>query len=606
MKGNKFIIVALGFFLMAGLFAPLAIGENDSLNVVMTVADRNYSVGDTITIQLRVYDKGVLTDAPDTSNVYVGMSTHHNHNNPSNLTVTKQSTGIYQTTYTVTGANNNNHLYFFYEVTVTNDYEEGELVIHVYSIQDKVDITIGGQESVPAYPGDVLVATVLVRTGETPIPITGFTQLYLEAPDGTRQNLSHTIRETGIYDVNVIAPAVSISGLYQVVAQPLGVGVTDRAYIHLNVLDVWYHKISTSGNTVSFEVCVANSEGAPVDGANFFIQRMWSNAIYMGVTNASGKSLVHVTDIAGSVSFTGYVLAGGLNQTIQGAVFNTVAEQPDHNDFDIMWEGTETIFKPNTQVTVPYGAYDARVPASGKTIFYYVTASGTDFAVFGNGGNHVEAVREVIASGSVVTDNLGKFNIAFRTPTVQSAISVRLEVPLDNADFQGRDYDLDDDKYYAVWDGVEFYAYQGKLDGDGGVSLNIGSFQPGKAGQVTINPDAALGDPIYALWGVGESSIEDMANYDPEWMCWVPAGSVIQLSIDEDGKYQGDFLLPEFIEDQDVTVLAGYVDSDGIPHFDAKTASPGSDLPWLWIIIIIIIIVAVIAVIAVAKAKMVI
>jgi hypothetical protein len=95
-----------------------------------------------------------------------------------------------------------------------------------------------------------------------------------------------------------------------------------------------------------------------------------------------------------------------------------------------------------------------------------------------------------------------------------------------------------------------------------------------------------------------------MDSYDPEWISWIPAGNIILLQENEKGKLEGTFLLPEFIKGQDVTVATGYADSDGTPHFDVKTASPGSNIPWLWIGIIVIIIVVVIVIIVVGKEKM--
>ncbi len=612
MKGNKLFIMGMAMMLVMGILSPLAAAENDSIHVVMTVEDRNYSPGDTITVQLKVYDAGAPKDLPDITDAYLGMSTNHGLNNPVNITLTKPATGVYQGQYTVKASDNNHHLYFFYTVNSGNDYEEGQARITVYSIQDTVDVTIGGQKNVPARPGDELHATVLVRTGSTPIPITGFTQLYLETPTGQRQNLTYTEKSTGIYDVLFSMPETSVSGTYELLAQPLGIGNTDSARIHLNVMEVWYHKISSAGDQVSFEVCVADSDGKAISGANFYVRRNgWPNDEYFGVTNVSGKYLLHITNVDGTASFSGYVLAAGLNQTIEGAVFNPLAEQPHHSGFDIIWEGTDKIFKPNTEVTIPYGAYVARVPASTKTMHYYVTATGTDFSLFGGTGSHLEVDREVISAGTITTDALGKFSLAFKTPAKQCEISVRIEVPLDRSGFVNQTYDLDDGMFYDVWppnqwdsDGFVFHAYQGKLDGDGGVSLSIGSFKPGKAGKVTVSLDAEPGDPVLAFWGIGPASLDKMDSYDPEWMSWVPAGNMIQLQENDKGKLQGEFLLPEFIKGQDVTVATGYAEPNGIPHFDVKTASPGSNIPWLWIGIIVIIIVVVIVIIVVGKQQM--
>lgn len=618
MMGNKFVIMGLGFLLTVGMLSPLAMGENDSLYVILTVEDRNYSVGDTISIQMRIYNQGALTNVASISDITMKVSTHHNFNNPMNLTLTSQSTGVYTTTYTIKAADNNQNLYFFYEVTLSNDHEKtidhnDALVIPVYSIQDTVDISFDGQEMVPARPGDMLSATILTRTGTVPIPVTGFTQLYVETPDGVWQNLSYTTQQDGIYTVEFTVPQVSISGAYEIVAQPMGMGDHDSVLIYVNVLDVWCHKISTAGTTASFEVCVADLLGLPVEGANFVIQRgEWPNDLFFGITNASGKAMVSVLDVEGTVGFSGWVLAGGLNQTISGAVTNPVAEQPDHNGFDIMYEGVETGFEPGTEATLSYGAYNSRLPAASTAINYYVTAGGQNFDMFIGSANNLEEIREVLITGQATTNAQGKFSITFDVPETQCAIHVRLEVPLDPADFPAVEaHDLDDIKYYDVWpqnnwdtEGFVFYAYEGNLDGDGEVGISGGSFKPGKAGTVSVDLSAGTGDPVMAMWGIGEGTLETIDTTNPAWTNWVPAGYVMRLSQTESGKYEGTFMVPEFIEDQDVTIISGYMDSaDGTPHFDSKTVSPGGGLPWLWIIIVIIVIIVVIVVIVVVKER---
>ncbi len=617
MRRQIAIALGLGFILLAGFISPVA-GENDSLHVVLVVEDRNYSVGDSMTVQLRVYNSGALANVASPDDAYLGVSTNYNFNNPTNLTLTNSGTGIYTGSYTIKAADNNHNLYFFYEVTIGNDHEETAnyvtaLVIPVYAIQDTVDVSFCGQDMVPAKGGDVLTATILTKTGTSPIPVTGFNQLYVEAPGGQRQNLTFTTVETGIYNAAFTVPQISVSGIYEIVAQPMGMGDQDSAMIYVNVLDVWYHRLSVTGNTVSFEVCVADMSGVPVAGANFYIRRgEWPHDEFTGVTNASGKAMVYVPDVYGQTGFGGYALAGGLNQTISGVVTNFVEEDPDNNGFDILWEGTETIFGPDEDVSIPYGAYDSQIPAASKTINYYITARGTDFAMMFGGGDHVDGAREVLAAGTLLTNNLGKFSLDFTTPEVQCAIEVRLEVPLDRADFGDQVYDLDDDMHYSVWppnhwdtEGFVFYAYEGNLDGDGDVGIGGGGFNPGEAGTIDVSLSVNSGDPIVALWGIGEWSMDSMDRTDPEWMSWVPAGYMIRLEQTESGKYQGTFLVPEFIEDQDITVVAGYQDSaDGTPHFDAKTISPGGALPWLWIIIILAIIVVVVVLAIVLKSRL--
>ncbi|MFO7619129.1 MAG: hypothetical protein R6W91_05680 [Thermoplasmata archaeon] len=623
MMGKRAIILGLGFLLLAGLFSPLAAGVNDSLHVVMTVADTDYRAEDLINIQVRIFDKGTPVNLADIQDASVAVSTFNTPGAGSAkipIDLTNQDTGVYGGSYRVKGSDSGHILEFTYSVTVGNDNEAGSVLVPIYTAQDTVDVTIGGQKDVPAWPGDNIKATVLVRTGIYPTAVSGFTDLYIESPQGLKESLMPIEKNTGIYEVNYTMPSVSVSGTYKIIALPVGIGQPDSAFIHVNVLDVWCHKLSvTTTNTVSFEVCVADVYGAPVEGAQFLIWRDDNPAAppYDGITNASGRCIIHATNIIDTVGFSGFVIANGLNQTISGALTNDGERQPSHGVFDILWEGTEIIFKPNTQVAIPYGAYICKDNTStyspSKTIYYYVTAAGTDFALFGDPGPNIDAPREVVATGSVVTNEMGKFTIAFKTPGEQCRINVRLEAPQDKLSFPNETYyDLDDGIYYAAlpWDdwgdyGFVFYAYEGKLDGDKSVSSKIGDFKPGKPGRVTVSLDAEVGEPVYAFWGIGESSLEDIESYDPEWMRWVPAGNVLLLQMDEKGKYRGEFLVPKFITDQDVTVAAGYVDTEGIPHFEVKTASPSSGIPWFWIGVTIIIIVVVIVAIIIAREKMV-
>lgn len=614
MKGQKLAIFGLGFLLLAGMFSPLAAGENDSLHVVMTADDMAYSAGDTVTISLRVYNSGVLTDA---DNIALHVSTHHNFNNPTNISLENDEPGVYSGTYTVKAADNHNSLFFFYEATQGNDDEavtdhEDALVIDVYSVEDTVDVSFNGQDTVPAAPGDTLTATILVRTGDSPIPITGFAQLYLLTPDGEMQNYtSYDELDDGIYTVNITMPGTAKSGVYEFAAQTSDFGAMDSAYICVNVLDIWYHRIMATEDSVAFDVCVADLNGAPIDGATVYLMRDdWTQDSDTQTTNDTGAARFEFSDVTGSVGFTGYALAAGKNQTISGAVINSQPEEAHPHEFDILWEGTETVFEPGSEVTIPYAAYDAQETASGQDIYYYITATGVDY--MGN-GNHVDGPREVLAAGNITTGDLGKFEVTFDAPDTQSAIQVRFEVPIDlDSDTVNGSYDTDDSKYYAVWpenawnaDGFEFYCYEGALDGDGGVSIKDAQFDVGENGTVTISLDAALGDSVMAYWGIGEWTLASAAAEEPEWMRWVPGGQILRLEKTDAGKYEATFVVPEFIADQDVTIASGYMDSaTGVPHFDSVTVSPGGGgFPWLWVGIIIIIIVIIIAVIMIAKHK---
>jgi len=617
MRDHRVFSVGLAMLLLSGFFAGLAIAENDSLHVVMAVGDRHYSAGDTITIEVRVYDKGILTEP---SNITISMG-QHNLNNPLILNYTNDETGIYSATYTVRANDNDHNLLFIYDVWVGTDHEiidqNDAMVIDVYSIQDTVDVSFNGQKMANARPGDIVTATILVRTGETPIPVTGFDYLYVEDQDGTQQNLTYreeTPGVPGIYLADFTMPEEVQSQAYEIYADPAGVTIhwehreRARATIQVNVLDVWYHRL-ISGTTTTFEICVADLEGQPVSGASFVITSNHHD-VYTGTTNASGMSLVSATDVDNTLRFNGYVLANGLNQTIEGAINNNVADEPHHSEFDIIWEGSQTMFEAGQDIIIPYGVYDSTAPAGNRTIYYYIEAIGTDFALLSDGyEDHVDGTREIVSSGVISTTNLGKLNLEFEAPDDQFAIEIRFEVPLDPADFPPEDTSDSDGMFYQVWpehyydNGFVFYAYEGDLDGDGDVKISDGTFSPGEAGTITVTMETGNGDQVIAFWGIGEGNLEQTDAYDPEWMSWVPAGNMLMLQTNEDDKLEGDFHVPAFIEDQDVTVVVGFMDSDGVPHFDSKTISPGglSYNMWLIIIIILVVVIAIIAVVVKVK-----
>jgi hypothetical protein len=319
---------------------------------------------------------------------------------------------------------------------------------------------------------------------------------------------------------------------------------------------------------------------------------------------------VNVSDVDGSMDFIGFVHAAGLNQTISGTVYNPVNIGPRQHGYDMILDGNDTIFKPGSEVTISYGFYHDQMPINAKQILYYVTATGTDFDTPLYESNHQWGAREVIIAGKTTTDPQGKFTIIFDAPETQCAIHVTLEVPIDPAGSNAT-IDTDNGQYYDVWpqngwdrEGFVFYVYEGRLDGDKEVSISGGSFKPGMNGTVNIELSAGKDDPVMVMWGIGEGTLETADISNPEWTSWVPAGNILRLVQTESGKYEGTFMVPEFIEDQDVTIISGYMDSEtGVPHFDSKTISPGSSFPWLWIIIVIIIIVVVIVVIVVVKQR---
>ena len=101
-------------FLITGLL-PLAAADNDSLQVVVLVEDKDYSVGTTGTVTVHVLDKGVHVDADKAPSVRMGVYPSRE------INVTKKATGVYEGKFTLQSGD-----IFAYSATITADATLGK------------------------------------------------------------------------------------------------------------------------------------------------------------------------------------------------------------------------------------------------------------------------------------------------------------------------------------------------------------------------------------------------------------------------------------------------------------------------------------------------
>ena len=241
MGWNRLVTLTVAVLLVASFLPMMVSGVNDSLNVVMTIDDRDYKAGDTITVELFVYQKGVLTDVPDDDVVEIYLSTQWNLNNPDSLAIVHPSTGHYTASHVVT--QDDNHLYFYYNVLIGTDQESishpenyNEAIhVDIFEFHNTVDVNFDGQEMIEAHPGDAVTATVEVRYGTTLLDVNGFNSLVAIRPDGNETALTYSlIKSPGIYETNYTIPDTYASGVYSIYAAP-DTGGHDQATIFVNV-----------------------------------------------------------------------------------------------------------------------------------------------------------------------------------------------------------------------------------------------------------------------------------------------------------------------------------------------------------------------------------
>ncbi len=612
MGWNRLVTLTVAVLLVASFLPMMVSGVNDSLNVVMTIDDRDYKAGDTITVELFVYQKGVLADVPDDDVVEIYLSTQWNLNNPDSLAIVHPSTGHYTASHVVT--QDDNHLYFYYNVLIGTDQESishpenyNEAIhVDIFEFHNTVDVNFDGQEMIEAHPGDAVTATVEVRYGTTLLDVNGFNSLVAIRPDGNETALTYSlIKSPGIYETNYTIPDTYVSGVYSIYAAP-DTGGHDQATIFVNVMDVWHRLIDIVGTTATFEMGVADFEGQPISGATVYVDGGDGNN--MGTTNESGLVLLSLTGITTSDHtryVEGFAVSGVLNQSFSGSIFNEGHETPEHSGFDIIYNSETSTYDVAELISRQYTAYYNAAPQASRQIYYYVTASGTNYGMTDAGPEHIDEPFEVTTYGVVTTDAGGKFTLDFTAPSKQCELSFYFESGFTISDLTTWDdpYDADDIMSYDEWpegwgdyEGSSAYVIDGDLKGDTNVKVKSSDFTIGEPTDVTITMPADYDDSIMTMWIIGEVDVDaENPMADQEWFNWVPGGNYITLTRDEGDEFTGTYTIPTFIDTDSVFVYSGYNDGlTGYPHYnyDEAAEAGGMDLPMLWIIIIVVIIAA--------------
>jgi hypothetical protein len=182
----------------------------------------------------------------------------------------------------------------------------------------------------------------------------------------------------------------------------------------------------------------------------------------------------------------------------------------------------------------------------------------------------------------------------------------------DHNSTDGRRYEEDSLYLSPVYDQMEFIS-------DKKVEISVDDFDLGGDALVTVKPDVDEGYYI-AFWGLG--NVDDMDVISPgvnnEWECWSRDGIEMYPM---GGKYQGVFIAPSFLPDDEYHVVGGYSDGEGahanhVHVKDGGSAIAGGEkeeegtsaLFWvglvvIFLVIILVIVIVIIAVVIKSKGK---
>lgn len=557
--------------MLACAIVPQAAAMSNSLKVIVTVEKGYFEPGSDIDITVHVFDKGTYVSA-DTISVQVGSYPFVEVN------VTETQTGIYVGTYTVMPEDTT--LYISATASRGTDSDTGDTYLDLEEEPEvepdfTVEITLDDPGDYQAQPGDAVEITVKVKENGTLVAPDLF-ELEIE---GYAQ--SHTNPDVGTYKSTYNIPStLNKGGDYEISARAEKDSMEDYDHDSFSVIffTVCYHEISKTNTTSTFDIYVSDMTGKVVVGAAVSISYdhddnyQTPEMTRQGTTDSLGKVgfTIHYEDI-NYVDIDGTVGYGGKSQEFDGTIWISEGtgfepEEPEDEGFDVIDTDPLKVYGAGDSVSRHYTAYMDADPWMSEEIYYYITEGFIP-------------TYHLIKQGIVTTDATGKFSISFTAPEDMVILIFKTARPKTQDDYF---YDQDDD---LVYEEDREYVITGAgadlpmLDWDDDVTVSVGTLRVGEPTSISVGGgNVPSGTRVIAAWFVG--SAEDYldlvvsAAFDYKWQCWTGMSGVALSK--SGGEYTGEILLPEYMPDnEDYTIIAGWITSDGEAHLNYVVLKPG-------------------------------
>jgi hypothetical protein len=583
LKGLASVMVVL---LVVGMLVPAVSAERDSLVVAVITEDRIYEPGDTIEIEIQVYDRGTLTDADE---IECTLDTRWQ-GDDIDVALTQVSTGTYEGSYVI--QENDYHAYFEVYAVRDTDSDYAELSIEIYDGSFEMDINFAHQSCAYAWPGDVVTATLMTTYRGSLVDVDRFDYVRLYTPEDTEIELTQERIGTGTYRSSWTVPQVTENGVYEMQARAYyaNAHATASSRITVNLYTVWYNLDTMASGTATFTLGVSDHEGKAVSNAVITIEEPQERT---GTTNSEGIVIFSLSNVWDGIRVEGYAKVGEKIQTFEGNIYepdSSETETPAHHEFDVIYTGEDYIYDAGSSISRSYKAYNCTVPMQDWIIYYYIALQGMDMVIndgliIPSTGHHVDGVSDPIKVGSVTTNQLGDFTISFKAPSDQGLIYIYFEAgiprhPYNYNQWGESEYDEDDGLVYEE-DVDALFIIKGDLTDSDKIEIESEPLTVGGTTKVTVRPSDNLenGDRLFAKLMPGRPTntlyVDEGEN---EWACWVEGGDCIFLT--ENGhanEFEGEAVIPEFMsKDGDYTIVAGNIDSDdGYPYVSHATLKEG-------------------------------
>ena len=628
---RKALIVTLIIFFV--FLLPAASASDDSMKVLLLIGnpgdDLVYEVGDSVPIEVHVFDSGQPIDADSPPTVTL----NRNEPNEREISVLKTGSGIYSGSFTIREDDADEYFSIRARATLGKENEEDTSYdedTYSTSIQLSGDWGLNldlefdktGISNIMASPGDTIDMTITIKYNGVKVDPDYFD---LTAGD---KSVSYSNPNVGVFQASyTVASTITESKSIYVSAdcdyedESCGTG----GKIQVDLFYIWYHKVSITDSIVQFELALSDMEGKAISGARIDFNYELDNTdiqedspFKSGITDSQGAAQFTISHdsasyiyVEGSAEFLGEI------QNFEGLIEITDPEPASDNkepspsyDFQVIYQENSGIIENSEEVTLEYIAYSQGNPLPNQPIYYYI---------------HTDS--EFIKSGSTTTDSQAKFTVTFRTPDISKSMVLIFESAFEK-EYYWEHVDSDDGLVYKVYQDYVGISDGGSMgiqwgDPDKSISIETSSLTIGGETTVTANiPDSE--DCIawaFIVPGIYSSeNIFDSSASEPEWTQWT--SSYYNILTLRDGKRSVDIILPEFLpKDETYTVIVMYLDPtdmDSPYHWNYVHLNPGEStggkeeeqnilfrspltiggvgLPWLAIIIIIALILVVVVV----------
>lgn len=626
---RKVPIAAITIILLITLL-PAVCADDDSMKVLLFAGnpddDYTYEVGDTVPLEVRVFDKGQPTDA-DTS---PAVTLNRYDSNERKISVQRIGTGAYSGSFTIMNSDVDEYISVRAEATLGKENETDYLYdddsdydnIHMsgewgLDVELKFDNT--HSSGITASPGDVIDMTITVKYDGVNVNPDNF--------DLTADNepFAYTNPSKGVFKASykVSSTVLESTSIYiDAEAEYDGEIDKDGGDIDVNIFSIWYHSVSITDSYAQFELCVSDMEGKAISGAEIDIDyeinyNSEDSGSKSGVTDSSGKasfSILH--DSASNIWIEGSAESSGRSQKFYGNIdlgedesSSEIKEPSPLYNFEVIYQENAGEIKTGETVTLEYIAYSEANTLPNQPIYYYIHSD-----------------EEFINSGSITTDSKGKFWITFKTPETSTSICLAFESPFDKENtWEHCDCDdglvyREDYDYVFVYDESSMGSVWGERDSS--ITIKTSTLKIGGKTRITATmPDSKDCESIAIVIPI-KYTLEtlDVSTFiESKWNSWT--GPSNYFLIYEGDKFTCEVLLPEFLpKDETYTVMVFFQNPNESPsgyHWNYAHVRPGESvegeeeqnvllqsplnvggigIPWLAIIIIIaIILVALIA-----------